>query len=373
MSADKKDRRRWLGYLQDERETAALYRALAEAETRPEVAEVYRRLAEVEERHARYWEDKLRAPDGSLPAISPSLRSRVLGWLARRFGPDFVLPALVAGERKDGTGYRAEPGVRGFQAEEDSHARVLSALAGSGAGLEGGMVARLEGRHRTIGGNAMRAAVLGVNDGLVSNLSLVMGVAGAALSSQTILITGLAGLLAGACSMAMGEWLSVRSSSELAQRQLDIEAEELREKPEEEAEELALIYQAKGLPEADARQLARSLMADPKTALDTLAREELGLNPEEHGGAAWEAAGASFALFVIGAIVPVLPFAFMTGQAAVIISLASSALALFLIGAATTLMTGRGVLFSGMRQLLIGLGAAAITYGTGRLLGVTLS
>jgi len=371
--ANKKDRRRWLDYLQEERDSAMLYRALSKAETRSEISEVYRRLAEAEEKHAAYWEEKLRGPGGAAPVVRPSFRSRALLWLAARFGPDFVLPALVAGERKGGSGYRNEAGARSFHAEEDSHARVLGALSGAGTGLEGGMVARLEGRHRAIGGNAMRAAVLGVNDGLVSNLSLVMGVAGAELSSHAVLITGLAGLLAGACAMAMGEWLSVRSSSELAQRQIDIEAEELREKPEEEAEELALIYQAKGLPEQEARHLARSLMADRKTALDTLAREELGVDPGEHAGAAWEAAAASFFLFMAGAVVPVLAFVFLSGHAAVIASVAASAAALFLIGAATTLMTGRGVLFSGVRQLLIGLGAAAVTYGTGRLLGVTLS
>ncbi len=362
-----------MSYLQDERDSAALYRTLAEAEARPEIAEVYRRLAEVEEKHAMFWEDKLRGPDGRAPEASPSLRSRTLSWLARRFGPEFVLPALVAGERRGGSSYRGEAGARMFGAEEDSHARVLGALAGTRGGVEGGMLARLEGRHRAIGGNAMRAAVLGVNDGLVSNLSLVMGVAGAALSSQTILITGFAGLLAGACSMAMGEWLSVRSSSELSQRQMDIEAEELREKPEEEAEELALIYQAKGLPQEDARKLAQSLMTDEKTALDTLAREELGINPEEHGGAAWEAAGTSFVLFVIGAIVPVFPYILLSGQTAVATSLACSTAALFGIGALTTLMTGRGLMFSGTRQLLIGLGAAAVTYGTGRLLGVAIA
>ncbi len=373
MSGTSGDRRRWLSYLQDERDSAALYRALAEAEQRPEISRIYRRLADAEEKHARFWEEKLRALGGRVPVTKPSLRSRTLSWLARRFGPEFVLPAAVSGERRGGAGYGGEPGVRDFAAEEHSHARLLGALSGTKGGVEGGMLARLEGRHRAIGGNAMRAAVLGVNDGLVSNLSLVMGVAGADLPSQTILITGLAGLLAGACSMAMGEWLSVRSSSELSQRQIDIEAAELREKPEEEAEELALIYQAKGLPEEEAQRLARKLMSDEKTALDTLVREELGINPEDQAGAAWEAAGTSFVLFVAGAIVPVLAFLFLSGPTAVMVSLASSAAALFGIGALTTLMTGRGLLFSGVRQLLIGLGAAAVTFGTGRLLGVAIT
>lgn len=368
----KTEHERWYSHLQDERNSAALYRALAEAESHPRLAEVYRRLAAMEERHARFWERKLAQAGGSLPPPSVSLRHRALAWLARRFGPELVLPAIVASERRDDRAYRTESDAHQFSAQERSHARVLGAIGAVG-GLEGGWVARLEGRHRAIGGNALRAAVLGVNDGLVSNLSLVMGVAGAHLPSNAILIAGLAGLLAGACSMAMGEWLSVKSSSELYERQIEIEAEELREAPDEEAEELALIYQAKGLPEDQARLMAQGLISDPKNALDTLVREELGINPGEHSGAPWQAALASFALFVLGAAVPVTPFLFLTGTGAVAASLMSSAAALYLIGAATTMFTGRTVLYSGLRQLLIGAGAAAVTYATGRLLGVTLA
>jgi VIT1/CCC1 family predicted Fe2+/Mn2+ transporter len=239
--------------------------------------------------------------------------------------------------------------------------------------MEGGALARLEGRHRAVGGNALRAAVLGSNDGLVSNLSLVMGVAGAELAGRGILITGLAGLLAGAGSMALGEWLSVQSSRELYQRQLAIEHEELTASPEEEAEELALIYEAKGIPPEQARALAARVIASPATALDTLAREELGIDPEQLGGSAWEAAITSFLLFALGAMVPVLPFVFLSGTAAVLVSVGVSAVALFGIGAAITLMTGRGLLFSGGRQLLFGLAAAALTYGVGRLIGVSLA
>lgn len=241
-----------------------------------------------------------------------------------------------------------------------------------GRGVEGGVLARLEGRHRATSGNALRAAVLGANDGLVSNLSLVMGVAGAALEPATILVTGLAGLIAGAGSMAMGEWLSVQSSRELYQRQLDIEAEELAEIPEEEERELALIYEAKGLPKEQAESLAARLISDEETALDTLAREELGIDPEELGGSAWEAAAASFVLFALGAIIPVLPFFLLAGLTAIGASLILSALALFVIGAGITLLTGRSVLYSGFRQVGIGLAAAILTYGVGTLIGVTL-
>ncbi len=178
------------------------------------------------------------------------------------------------------------------------------------------------------------------------------------------------GTLAGACAMAMGEWLSVQSARELAQRQIDIERDELREAPEEEQQELSLIYQAKGLGAEEADALAAKLMADKENVLDTLTREELGLDPEELGGSARDAAVTSFFLFVAGAIAPVTPFLFLSGAPAVITSLAVSGAALFATGAAITLLTGRGVLYSGGRQLLIGMGAAGVTFGIGRLTGV---
>jgi VIT1/CCC1 family predicted Fe2+/Mn2+ transporter len=245
----------------------------------------------------------------------------------------------------------------------------MSSMRGGFAGTQ---VARLEGRHRTAGGNALRAAVLGANDGLVSNLSLVMGVAGAAMNERTILITGLAGLLAGAGSMALGEWLSVQSSRELYRHQLETEEEELLNAPEEEEEELALIYQARGLGEEQSRAFAASMMSNPDTALDTLAREELGIDPQELGGSAWEAAITSFILFSLGAIVPVLPFFFAHGMRAVIASVAGSTVALFVIGGAITLFTGRSLFFSGSRQVAFGLLAAALTFGIGRLVGVSI-
>ncbi|RME81559.1 MAG: rubrerythrin family protein [Caldilineae bacterium] len=367
---------RYRANLQAEIDSAALYRALAEVEGQPALAKVYRRLATVEEQHAHFWAERLRDAGVAVPPPRPSWRSRILAWLARHFGPQFVLPTLIDMEQADTHGYVAQPEASSTRlpVEEQSHGRVLQAIvSATRSGLEGATIARLEGRHRAVGGNALRAAVLGANDGLVSNLSLVMGVAGADLSNQAILITGLAGLLAGAISMALGEWLSVQSSRELYQHQIEIEAEEIAAVPEEEAEELALIYQAKGLPEDQARTLAARLIADEASALDTLAREELGIDPEELGGSAWEAAGASFLLFAMGAIVPVAPFAFLSGLTAVVVSLGLSALALFLIGAAITLMTGRGVLFSGMRQALFGLAAAGVTYGIGWIMGVSLA
>jgi VIT1/CCC1 family predicted Fe2+/Mn2+ transporter len=370
---------RYLANRQKEIDGAALYGALAAATPDPDLAAVYRRLAAAEAAHAAFWEARLRAAGAAVPAPRPGRRTRVLAWLARRFGPELVLPAVVAAEGADSGRYAGQADARaaGLAAQEASHARVLRAVGGGpggpGSGLAGPALAQLEGRHRAGGGNALRAAVLGANDGLVSNLSLVMGVAGAALGGPAILVTGLAGLLAGAGSMALGEWLSVQSARELYQRQIAIEAEEVAATPEEEQEELALIYQAKGLPEAQARAVAARLMADRGTVLDTLVREELGIDPESLGGSANVAAAASFALFAAGAVVPVLPFLFLGGWNAVAVSLALSALALFAVGAGITLMTGRSVLYSGARQVLFGLAAAALTFGIGRLIGVSLA
>ena len=256
---------------------------------------------------------------------------------------------------------------------ERSHARIFSYLSKVTPGLEGSAVARFEGRHRAAGGNALRAGVLGANDGLVSVFSLVMGVAGAGVGTREILLTGFAGILSGALSMALGEWLSVQSSRELYQHQIAIEKQELIEAPEEEVAELALIYQAKGVAPATAQEMATRLLSDPTTALDTLAREELSIDPEALGGSAWEAALTSFFLFAVGAIIPVFPYLFLTGSTGILVSGLLSALGLFAIGAAITLMTGRNALTSGLRQVAFGLAAAGITFGIGKLIGVSVA
>lgn len=361
--------------LQGEVDGAALYRALAEAESDPRLQEVYRRLAAVEDAHAEYWGKQLDRIGG--PAGRPGVgwRTRALGWLARRFGPQFVLPTVRSLERRDSGAYDAQPEAvaGGLPADERSHNRIVSAVvASTPGGLTGDTLARLEGRHRG-GGNALRAAVLGANDGLVSNLCLVAGVAGASASTSTILLTGFAGLVAGACSMAMGEWLSVTSARELNEKQIAVEADELAHAPEEEKEELILIYQAKGLSEAEARALADRLMADQRTALDTLTREELGIDPGELGGSPWVAASTSFALFAAGAIVPVIPYLFLSGNQGLIASVAASGIALALIGAGTSLFTGRSGTFSALRQVVIGFAAAAVTYFAGKVVGVSLA
>jgi VIT1/CCC1 family predicted Fe2+/Mn2+ transporter len=282
---------------------------------------------------------------------------------------------MASTELSGRTMYDDQPEAEGtsLRTDERSHAVMLEALRHEpGKGVRGSVLARLEVRHKAVGGNALRAAVLGANDGLVSNTSLVMGVTGAAFSATAVLLSGLAGLLAGAISMALGEWLSVQSSRELHQSQIETERQEILAMPEAEAEELALIYEAKGMAPDEAAKAAKDVMSDPDAFLDTKVREELGIDPDELGGSAWEAAITSFFLFAIGAIIPVIPFFFLSGSDAVLISLGMAGVGLFLLGAATALVTGTGVLRTGGRSLLLGLAAAGATYGIGTLLGVAV-
>jgi vacuolar iron transporter family protein len=366
---------RYLENWKGEQDGAALYDAVAASESNPKLAEIYRRLAATERRHAGIWAEKLKGAGAETPTYRPSFRTRILAFLARRGGAGFVLPSIVALEQADRDKYDAQPDARaeGMPRDEHSHARLLGHIQRSGGGMPGAEVARLEGRHRTAGGNALRAAVLGANDGLVSNLALVMGVAGANLPPRTILITGVAGMLAGSFSMALGEWLSVQSSRELYQHQIRTEAAEIEASPEEEAEELALIYQARGMDRSQSETLAQRILKDPEGALDVMAREELGIDPSQLGGSPWVAAFTSFALFATGAFIPVLPFLFTSGATAVGTSLGLSALALFGLGAGITLFTARSPLRSGLRSVLFGLTAAGGTYAIGRLIGVTVT
>lgn len=359
---------RWQSYLRAERDGAALYRALARRERNPERASIYAELARAEERHGARWAAKLREAGVEPEPWAPSLRTRVLMLAARLFGARSVAPVVLALERGDANMYAAEPEAPDFAREEETHGRVLRAVA---SGSVAGEIARLEPWHRGGGGGSLRAAIFGMNDGLVSNLSLVMGVAGADPGAGFVLLAGIAGLLAGAFSMAAGEYVSMRAQRELFERQIALERAEIEQWPEEEREELALIYRAKGVPRVEAERLAEALLRDPQAALDTLAREELGLDPEELGSP-WGAAASSFVAFALGASVPVLPYLFVAGSAAFVLSAVLSALALGAVGAALSLFTGRSALYSGARMLLIGGAAAMVTYTVGRLIGVSV-
>lgn len=379
MSSLLTDIKRYQNNWRAEQEGALLYQEMAKAEHDPHLAELYRRLSESEHRHAAFWAEHLRSAGCAVPPVSPNWRLRTLIWLAKRFGVSTVLPLLSTMEQDASQAYQAQSEARAadLPAEERSHARLFRALQSStGGGIAGPVLARFEGRHRsTSGGNALRAAVLGASDGLTTNLSLVMGVAGASLPGRTILFTGLAGMLAGALSMAIGEWLSVQSARELYTRQIEVERQELTAIPEEEQEELALIYQAKGLDQEVAQHMACRIVrgegqnSAPAAALDTLAREELGIDPQELGGSAWEAALTSFLLFAVGAIVPVIPFVFGSGWLAVLFSLLLGILGLFLVGVGITLTTGAPLMKAGGRQVALGVLASSLTFGLGWLVG----
>lgn len=370
LEADTEAIERWKASRRDELDAEAIYRALAGSERNRERRALFEEIAADERRHADHWEARLREAGVDPGPDEPGQRARILCRLAADFGDTVVVPIMRDRETLATEAYRDESGA--FTHDEERHARALVALVGETRGEPiGRALARLQ-RGRAAGGNALRAAVLGVNDGLVSNAALVMGVAGAGVASRDILITGVAGLIAGACSMAMGEWISVQSSRELSERELAIERAHIAAEPELERAELALVYEQKGLHPEEAASVAERLSADPATALDTHAREELSIDPGELGGSAWVAAGASFVLFVLGAIFPIVPFAFLSGHAAVGVALAISAVALFAIGAAITLMTGKSPLTSGARQLAFGAAAFAVTYGIGALFGTAI-
>jgi VIT1/CCC1 family predicted Fe2+/Mn2+ transporter len=351
---------------EDELDAAALYRALAEASTGRR-RDVLGRLAEAEERHARHWEQLLRESGVTeFPPQKRTLRTRVLSALARRFGAEAVLPMVLRLEAADAAKYRdvAEAGEQ-MSAEEMAHGRTVAALEGAGKGEQ---IARSEGRHRAAAGGALRAAVFGVNDGLVSNVLLILGVAGGTSNRNVILLAGLAGLLGGAFSMAAGEWVSVRSQRELYEREIAIEREEVAAFPSEELDELILIYQAKGLSEDEAKALARRIMRRPETALDTLTREELGLAPGDLGSP-WVAALSSFGAFAVGALIPVVPFLFGAGTAALAPSVGLSAVTLFVVGSALAILTGRNPLRGGLRMVGIATVVGVASHLVGRLIG----
>ncbi len=371
-AASDADLQRWRTNLQGEVDGAYLYRVMAAHADNPRLAELYGRLAEAEERHGELWRGRL-LEHGAAADPRPTWRARILGWLAGRFGAGMIAPLLAEQEHADQGMYDDQPEAAGtsLAADERSHARLLREITG---GVSGATLARFEGRHRAVGGNALRAAVLGANDGLVSNFSLAMGVAGASAGGSVVLLAGIAGLLAGSLSMALGEWLSVQSARELYANQIAVESAELLAFPEEEEEELRLIYEAKGVEPAQAREMAhRIVTGDHAVALDTLAREELGIDPDELGGSAWVAGFTSFLLFALGAVIPILPFFFLEGLPAIVLAAVLSGAALFGIGVGITIVTGQGALRSGLRQLAFGLVAAAITYGVGTLLGVAMS
>ncbi|MBO0786601.1 MAG: VIT1/CCC1 transporter family protein, partial [Actinobacteria bacterium] len=365
--------KRWRSLLANERDAAALYTRMAGAET-GERRQIFRELADIERQHAAHWEGKLREAGAEIPAPGrPSLRTRLLGVAARQLSPGTVLPLIERAERADASVYDEDPDAApGMAADERGHARIIARLIEGGRPDPRQQIQHREPWHRGDRSGALRAGVFGVSDGLVSNTSLVMGFAGSGTSRTVILLAGVAGLLAGSFSMAAGEYISMVSQREMYEREISLEQAELEEKPDEERNELVLIYRAKGLERADAEHMADRIMADRTVALDTLAREELGLDPEALGSP-WGAAISSLLTFAAGAFVVVIPYLVGGGIAAVLWAIGLAIAALFGVGASIGVMNGRPVLRSGLRQVFVGALAGAVTYGVGHLIGASVS
>lgn len=381
------DPRRFLRYLEAERNAALLYRALAET-TQGDRREAMLELATIEELHAGHWAAKLQERGIAVPPAPARLDPKDASIVARAraTGLSDVLAQLEAEEGANAGMYDDEPDAApSMSQDEREHARVFANMRQSDVETE-----KLTGKpphrvlspgdgepwHRGDRSGSLRAGVFGVSDGLVSNTALIMGFAGAtaqgAGSESTVVLAGLAGLLAGAFSMAAGEFVSVASQRDLFRREIEMEAAELRDKPEEEQRELELIYRAKGLTREAAATTAAHIMKDPKIALDTLAREELGLDPDELGSP-WKVAVTSFVTFTVGAFVPLLPYLLLKGPAAFMLSIVLAVIALFAVGSVVGYLSGRSKVFCAMRQFGWGAGAAFVTYAVGSVIGVGVS
>ncbi len=360
-----------LEQIQTEVDASYLYGILADAEKEETIASIFREMSDIEKGHALAFLKKSGLPQQLPP---PSMRAKVLKTIGKVFGNDYILGVLMDTEKRLAGSIQSLRVATGTQPSlsDTAHVSILKNILSGTGNTQGSTITRFEQRHKSVGGNALRAAVLGGNDGLVSNFSLIMGVAGAAAGQKEVLLAGMAGLLAGALSMALGEWISVKSSQELYENQMDLEMEELEHNPEGEKRELTLIYVSKGVERKEAEKMAEQAMQDKNVAHQILVKEELGINAEDLQGSAMEAAITSFVLFAFGAILPLLPYFFTSGFQAIWISAVVSAMGLFVIGAAITLFTGKNVWYSGFRQVIFGLAAAAVTYGIGSLIGISL-
>ena len=362
---DNTRRRKYRDYLDSELEAVHMYTALTEAERDPERADIFRQLVEIEMRHAAKWAEKLGIDPATLEPGRRGLKPRLLKLGATIFGTGRVLPVLLRLEAAEMDAYAGDPEAADILEEERRHTATIAAMSDGGVS---GAILSTERRHLVSFGNNLRAGVMGMNDGLVSNLSLVMGVAGGVQDADIVLLAGTAGLLAGAFSMAAGEYISVRSQRDLYEHQIRQEEIELLENPEEEEEELRLIYRAKGLSEAEAGRVARRVMSNPTVALDTMVREELGLDPGGLGSPV-AAAVSSFLAFTTGAIVPLISYIAQLGDLAFVLSAVFSSVALTIVGTLLGAMTGRNPLWGAARMLIAGGLAAGVTFGIGHLIG----
>ncbi len=360
--------KRYETFFRNEMEAMALYKALAEVEKDKVRAEAFIHMARGEQRHAARWAKMLNYDETALNPINPGLRIQMLKIAARLLGTRRVVPILLMGESQDIKAYAQEPGTREIVKDEREHSQTLRMLGSEKKGTDNGI--REDSPTWGSSSGSLRAAVLGVNDGLVSNLSLVMGVAGGSDQSSFVVLAGITGLLAGGFSMAAGEYVSMRSQKDMLERQIQMEREELEQFPEEEEYELSRIYQAKGFTGEEAKIIAHRVISNPKVAIDTMAREEMGMNLSELGSP-WKAALSSSIAFALGALVPLFPY--LLGAGSPVLSAILSGSALLAVGGVLSWTAGKSFTWGALRMLLAGGTAAAVTYAIGSLVGVSIS
>jgi VIT1/CCC1 family predicted Fe2+/Mn2+ transporter/rubrerythrin len=359
------DQTGWDEHYRDERDAAFLYRALAAAEPSESRRDLFEKLASVEDRHVARWETLFRQSGRPLPSHAPSARTRALAWTARRFGPASVLPLVLAEEGREVEAY-LRLARRGGQAARETALKLASESAVHAQELARVLGREAEPWHGSGAGGYLRSVVYGFNDGLTANFGLVAGVLGASVAPHVVIITGIAGALADALSMGSSGYLAAKSQAEVTAHQIEMERQELRLMPDLEEDELAIIYEAKGLTPERARETARAMMSDPAQALEAKVREELNIQAADLTPIAEGlATGAATA---VGAAIPIVPFLILPPGPAVWGSLTVSMLAHFAIGAARSMFTGRGVWASGRDMFLVGFGVAAVGYVIGELL-----
>ncbi len=355
-------------FFKNEMEAMALYQALSEVERDPKRADAFMRLAKAEQRHAARWAKMLNYEDSVLETAKPGMRIWVFKTAARIFGTSRVVPILIMGESQDIKAYAQEPDTREIVKDEREHSQTLRMLGNVKKGDDNGI--REDSPTWGSSSGSLRAAVLGVNDGLVSNFSLVMGIAGGSDQKSFVLLAGITGLLAGAFSMAAGEYVSMRSQKDMLERQIQMEREELEQFPEEEEYELSRIYMAKGFTSDEAKIIAKRVISNPKVAIDTMAHEEMGMNLKELGSP-WGAAASSSIAFSLGALVPIFPYVLGIGGA--VLSAILSAVALLTVGGALSWTAGKSFTWGAIRMLLAGGAAATVTFLIGNLIGVSIA
>ncbi len=366
----------WLEHWQDEADAAFLYRLLAEAEPDRARQDIYRRLAAVEDRHASLWRKLLSDAGIECGTPVPSRRARLLAWTARRFGPGVLTTLLLREEGREVRGYMdlyhetaagaARDTALLLARESAQHAETLGGLAGKSG----------EPWHQAESGGFLRNVVYGFNDGLTANFGLVAGVLGAtvapgaSVAPQVVLFSGVAGMVADALSMGASGYLAAKSEQEVYEHEIAMEREEIRLMPEVEAEELALVYEAKGVAPEEARRMAGDVMKDPARALEEKVREELKIGarhatPLREG---WLTGAAT----AVGAFLPVAPFLVLRGPAAVWTAFTLAMASHFAVGAARSFFTGRGAFKSGLDMFVVGLGVAGVGYVVGDLIARVL-